>query len=250
MVVERKRIPKMTPADQLHDTKASALGRYQKKVLGEASVLLLARYELTTMLFTNMPGALGYLTRKACFRGLFREAGAGMILGRGLVIRHPGRISIGDRVSIDDYVMLDASGADAGVTLGDEIILSRNCVIQAKTGPVSIGRRSDIGCNTILTSSSGIHLGTHILVSGNCYIGGGRYITDRRDIPIMDQGVYSRGPVVIEDDVWIGASATILDGVRIGRGSIVGAGSVVTRDLPEYSTAIGVPAKVVSTRPS
>lgn len=244
------RIQKVSPADQLHNSKASALQRYKLKVLGEVSGLKLVRYELSTMLFSNMSGALGYLGRKMFFKGLFKRFGEGVILGRGMAIRHPGRISLGSRVSIDDYVMLDAGGADeAGVTIGDDVILSRNCVIQGKTGPVSIGSRSDIGCNTILTSASGIHLGTHILIAGNCYIGGARYITDRRDIPIMDQGVYSRGAVVIEDDVWIGASATVLDGVRIGRGSIVGAASLVTRDVPEYSIAVGVPAKVVGHRP-
>jgi len=65
---------------------------------------------------------------------------------------------------------------------------------------------------------------------------------------MMDQGMYSRGPVVIGDDVWIGAGATILDGVRVGRGAIVGAGAVVTRDVPDFAVVTGVPAKVVSQR--
>ncbi|KAI9133931.1 DapH/DapD/GlmU-related protein [Acaryochloris sp. CCMEE 5410] len=60
--------------------------------------------------------------------------------------------------------------------------------------------------------------------------------------------MYTRGPVIIEDDVWLGAGTTVLDGVKIGKGCIVGAGAVVTKDLPAYAIAAGVPAKVIKMR--
>lgn len=246
---QRTIVPKVPPIRQLHDGGRSALARYRDKVLGEQSGARLVRYELVNAMFGDMTGALGYQARKMFFRGLFRHMGSSAILGRGLVIRHPGGISLGNRVAVDDYVMLDASGAGSqGVTIGDEVLLSRNCIIQGKTGPLSIGSRSDIGCNTVITSISGITVGDHILIGGNCYIGGGRYVADRRDVPIMDQGMYSRGPVVIEDDVWIGAGAMVLDGVQVRRGSIIGAGALVTRDVPEYTIVAGVPARVVGLR--
>ena len=65
--------------------------------------------------------------------------------------------------------------------------------------------------------------------------------------PIMNQGYYD-APIVIEDDVWIGHGVTVMAGVTIGRGSIVGAGAVVTKDIPPYSIAIGVPARIVKKR--
>ena len=65
---------------------------------------------------------------------------------------------------------------------------------------------------------------------------------------MMEQGVYSKGPVVIGDDVWLGAGAMVLDGVQIGKGCIVGAGSVVTKNLPDYAVAVGVPAKILKNR--
>ncbi len=64
----------------------------------------------------------------------------------------------------------------------------------------------------------------------------------------MDQGIYSRGPISIGEGTWIGASATILDGVSIGRGCVIGAGSLVTANIPDYSIAVGVPAKVIRIR--
>ena len=70
---------------------------------------------------------------------------------------------------------------------------------------------------------------------------------DRCDIPINDQPVLT-DPITIEDDVWIGLNAVILQGVTIGRGAIVGAGAVVTKSLPPWSIAVGVPAKVTGRR--
>ncbi|MGC1308915.1 MAG: acyltransferase [Phormidesmis sp.] len=234
---------------QLNQTNASALTRYQEKVLGSQSLLTLLSYELLTLFFGNLSGSLGYLFRKKFYPQLFRQVGTSAIFGKGLVLRHPNRISLGDRVAIDDYGLLDASGAgEAGITLGDDVIVSRNCVIQGKTAAVTIGHSTDIGCNVIITANGGISIGNSVLIAGNCYIGGGRYKTDRLDIPMMKQGLYTKGPVVIGDDVWLGTGATVLDGVQIGKGCIVGAGSVVTKNLPDYAIAVGVPAKVIKIR--
>jgi acetyltransferase-like isoleucine patch superfamily enzyme len=73
------------------------------------------------------------------------------------------------------------------------------------------------------------------MVAGQCYIGGGRYRTDDKEIPMMDQGLYTNGPVVIEDDVWLGAGVIVLDGVRVGKGSFVGAGTIVSKYIPAFS---------------
>lgn len=245
-----KVIAKVPLSDQLGSDKTSLLKRYQSKVIGDSKgIAELFYYEAAILLFSNLPGSLGYVLRKRFFKPLFKHFGGGVILGQGLVLRHPSKISLGDRVAIDDSTLLDASGSgDEGIAFGEDAIVSRNCVIQGKTGPVKLGRKVDIGCNVILTSGNGIYIGDSVLIGGNCYIGGGRYITDRIDIPMMEQGVFSKGPVIIEDDVWLGAGATVLDGVKIGRGSIVGAGALVTKDLPEYSVAVGVPAKVIKSR--
>ncbi|NJO77656.1 MAG: acyltransferase [Cyanobacteria bacterium RM1_2_2] len=246
---EVKRISKVPLTEQLNTANVSLLKRYQDKVLGESRLSGLAYYELVTLLFSNLPGSLGYLLRKKFYQGLFQRTGSGLILGQGVVLRHPRRITLGDRVAIDDYTLLDASGAgEAGMSFGNDVIVSRNCVIQCKTDSLTLGNRVDIGCNTILSSGNGIFIGDSVLIAGNCYIGGGRYVTDRIDIPMMEQGVYSKGPVVIGNDVWLGAGAIVLDGVRIGKGCVVGAGALVTKELPDYSIAVGVPAQVVRKR--
>ena len=113
---------------------------------------------------------------------------------------------------------------------------------------IEIGRKSNIGPQCALSSSNEIVLGEHLLMGAHCYIGGGFYRSERTDIPMIEQGAYSRGPVIIEDDVWLGAGTIVLDGVHIGKGCIVGAGAVVTKNLPEYSVAVGTPARVVRSR--
>ena len=246
---ERQRIEKQALSEQLSSGSTSLLRRYQAKAIGNTRLTSLVQYELFQLLFGDLPGTLGYALRKLTYPRLFKQVGRGVIFGRGLAMRHPGRMVLGDRVAIDDSVLLDASGAgDAGITIGNDVIISRNCVVQGKTGPVSIGDKTDIGCNAILSSGGGIHIGHHVLIAGNCYIGGGRYVSDRLDIPMMEQGVYTNGPVVIGDDVWLGAGSVVLDGVKIGNGAIIGAGAVVTKDVPEYAIAAGVPARVIRTR--
>jgi maltose O-acetyltransferase len=71
---------------------------------------------------------------------------------------------------------------------------------------------------------------------------------DRTDIPMVDQGRYTKEPTVVEDDVWLGARAVVMPGIRIGTGAIVGAGAVVTRDVAPYSVVGGVPARQLKTR--
>lgn len=245
----RKLVSKIPLAKQLNNTNSSLLKRYQEKVLGDDRFIPFLEYELATFLFGNLSGSPGYLLRKWSYHRLFKSIGREVIFGKGIVLRHPQRITLGSCVAIDDYGLLDASGAiDEGMSVGDDVIISRNCVIQGKTGPVVIGDKSDIGCNSIISSIKGIFIGNSVLIAGNCYIGGGRYISERLDIPMMEQGLYSKGPVVIEDDVWLGAGAIVLDGVRIGKGCIVGAGAVVTKDLPNYAVATGVPAKIAKMR--
>lgn len=246
---ERKAIPKIPLIDQLNQADTSLLKSYQAKVLGNDSFSALLKYELLIFLLNNLSGGAGYLLRKRFYRSLFKQVGGSVIFGKGLGLRHPGQISLGARVAIDDYSLLDASGAgEQGISIGDDVVISRNSVIQGKTGPVAIGNKTDIGCNTIISSCSGISIGSSVLIGANCYIGGARYIADRLDISMMEQGTYSKGTVVIEEGAWLGAGATVLDGMRVGKGAIVGAGAVVTKNLPDYAIAVGVPAKVIKQR--
>jgi acetyltransferase-like isoleucine patch superfamily enzyme len=249
MPADRTSVQKELLAQELQDRSTSLRARYQRKVLASGGLFALLQYEFITALASNAAGAVGYFLRKLLFPALLRSSGRSTIFGRGMVLRHPDRIDIGEGTAIDDNVMLEAGGGgEEGIRIGADVIISRGCVIQAKTAPVAIGDRSDIGCNVIISSISGVELGRAVLVGGNTYIGGGRYKTDDLDELMIDQGLESKGPVIIEDDVWLGAGVVVIDGSRIGHGSIVGSGAVVTGTIPPFSIAAGVPARVIKTR--
>ena len=114
---------------------------------------------------------------------------------------------------------------DPQVKIGDRSGIGINCEVY---GPVTIGKDVMMGPEVVIYTSGHKH--------------------DRTDIPMMMQGFTEPQPVSIGDDCWIGRRAIIMPGVKIGTGCIIGAGAVVTKDVPDYSIAGGVPAKVLKNR--
>lgn len=242
-------IEKEVLSKQLHQG-GNALSRYREKVLGRGSSLFqLVQFEAAQTLVANLGGGLGYLLRKISLSSLFKSCGKDLILGKGIILRTPGHIALGDNIAIDDHTLLDGgTGADCTITIANGSLISKGCVIQAKNGPLFIGDECDIGAHVIITSISSITLENNVLIAGNCYIGGARYNLEDLETPIMYQGIYSRGPITIGANTWIGACATVLDGVTIGKGCVIGAGSIVTKDVPDYAIVVGSPAKVIGSR--
>lgn len=228
----------------------SALRKYQKFFIGEESLARMLRYEATMALAAGRRGAVGFALRKKLFPGLFHTVGQGVQFGRNLSLRCPMFIDLGEKVLIDDNCGLDARGTQrpGRFSIGDETLIARDTIIVVKQGYIRIGSNCSIGSQTTLSAVSGIEIGDHAIVAGQCYFGGGRYQTELGAGPMVTQGLHTNGPVVLGDDVWIGAGARILDGVRIGDGAIIGAGAVVTRDVPGNAIAAGCPATIIGQR--
>jgi len=115
---------------------------------------------------------------------------------------------------------------------------------------IYIGDNCEINHMTILWAGkkdAKIVIGNFVMIGPRVTIIAFNHRFERLDLPMGWQG-FTEADIVIEDDVWLGAHTIVLPGVRIGRGSIIGAGAVVTRDIPPYSIAVGVPAKVVKSR--
>lgn len=237
---------------QLTDPSRSIMRRYADVYVGTPRLLDLIRYEVVTTLFGSMRGAFGLAFRKVFYPGLFKRVGSGTAIGPGLTLRHGGKVELGDRVIIDESCLLEARGAeDSGIVIGDDVIMSRNTALSCKNGHITIGPGVGFGSHCLVHSigSSHVRVGAKVAIGSYCYfVGGGQYHTDRLDIPICEQGQNLQGGIEIGDGSWLGARVTVLDGVTIGRGAIIGAGAVVTRDVPDFGIAVGVPAKVVSIR--
>jgi acetyltransferase-like isoleucine patch superfamily enzyme len=112
---------------------------------------------------------------------------------------------------------------------------------------ISVGTRVAINTGTYVDGRGTIKIGNYVLIGPNCVISSCGHGFKRLDIPMYRQPV-EYGQVTIDDDVWIGANVTIKQGVHIHKGSIIAAGAVVTKDVPEYCVYGGVPAKFLSDR--
>lgn len=126
---------------------------------------------------------------------------------------------------------------------GKDVNIERNAHF---TPGLTLGNRSGIGIDCEVFGP--VTIGDDVMMGPECVIYTSGHRHDRTDIPMMDQGFTEPMPVVIGNDVWIGRRVMIMPGVKIGNGCIIGAGAVVTKDIPDYSVAAGVPAKVVKIR--
>jgi len=226
----------------------SSLSKYQDLVVGSRSLPRLLVYEAVVTLVSWIPGALGLFLRRFAYRWLLGATGRNVTFGHGVVLRHPAKIRIGDDVVVDDLVVLDAKGAtNRGIVIGNGVFLGRGTILSCKDGDITLGDHTNIGFHCEVFSASSVTVGRHGLFAAYTYLVGGGHEFERADVPVLDQGRSSRG-ITLGDNVWLGTGTKVLDGVRIGRDVVVGAGAVVTDDLPDGVVAVGVPARVVRRR--
>ncbi len=174
-----------------------------------------------------IPGALGRSLRRRLFKQQFKYLGLGAAFHEGIQLHEPHNIKIGDHFSCLRYCIL-AACEDGWIELGDRVRFNTNVYINACIGGKII-------------------MGNDILIAPNVIMRSSDHVTSDLDKPINQQG-HVIGQIIIEDDVWIGANATITGNVRIGQGAIVGAGAVVTHDVDPYTIVGGVPARFIKKR--
>jgi acetyltransferase-like isoleucine patch superfamily enzyme len=144
------------------------------------------------------------------------------------------------------------SGARFTVARGSDVRFGSGCVLDhgftlEASGTIDVGNRTVFGHHCTVAADRRVVIGRGCLIGELVSIRDHDHAFDRDDVPILDQG-RATAPVVIGDDVWVGAKATITRGVTIGPGTVVGAHAVVTHDLPAGCVAVGVPARVVRSR--
>lgn len=233
----------------MEDSKRSVLQKYQDIVIGDRKLSALIRFELITLLFGYLPGIVGLGLRYLFYPLLFQHTGINVHFGDHLTLRTTKRISLGNNVMISDYAMLSIRGSAFGkIEIGNSVLIGRGSEIRTHSGTIRIDDYVNIGSECRISSTNRLHIGKHCLFAARCYVGGAQHSFDRTDQPIDRQPIVNKGGVVIENDVWLGAHVIVNDGVTIGQGAVIGAGSVVTRDIPPYAVAVGIPAKVIKRR--
>jgi acetyltransferase-like isoleucine patch superfamily enzyme len=226
----------------------SALAKYQDLVVGSRSLSRLVLHESVVLLSTWVPGALGLVLRRTMYRWLLGSVGRNVVFGQGVVLRHPGKIEIGDDVVVDDLVLLDAKGTtNRGIRIGSGCFVGRGSILSCKDGDIVLGDSVNIGFHSEIFSGSSVTVGRHGLFAAYTYLVGGGHEFERAGVPVIEQQRRSRG-IHLGDNVWLGTGAKVLDGVTIGSDVVVGANAVVLEDLPDGAIAAGVPARILRSR--
>mgnify|MGYP003089365230 CR=1 FL=1 len=163
----------------------------------------------------------------------FKSFGKGAVVDRPITLLNPRFISVGKNVLLGRKLVLTAWDQHAGANFSPEIIIGDNS---------EIGDESHITCINKIIIGKGVLTGKKVLITDNSH---GEIDRENMDVAPQLREPVSKGLVIIEDNVWIGEKASIMPGVTIGKGAIIGANSVVTKDIPAYSLAVGCPAKVI-----
>ncbi|MDJ0572225.1 MAG: DapH/DapD/GlmU-related protein [Pleurocapsa sp. MO_192.B19] len=241
------------------------------------SLWLYRQESILTALVEWIPRAPGIVLRNWVYRSLFAKIGNSVRIQPGVEFVQPRHIEIGkdvtinrgsylssagtsktevgnnivcleDRVNLGFDVQLNTFGNDSRIYLRKQVILDRGVDLRSlDRGSIEIGESTYIGPYTCLAGPGPIKIGKSCLIGSHSGIYGNNHNFADPTLKIVEQGITCKG-IAIEDDCWLGTSVKVLDGVTIGQGSVIGAGAVVTKDIPPYSVAVGVPAKVISQR--
>lgn len=175
-----------------------------------------------------------------------------LFLGKSVTLRNRGHFHFGSGTTIAQGCLIDGLSKN-GVKLGRNVNIGPHTIIQASgvlsklgTG-CSIGDNSGIGGFSFIGCGGGVTIGRDVIMGQYVSFHSENHVVDRLDVPIRVQGV-TRSGIKIEDDCWVGAKVTFLDGAHVGRGCVIAAGAVVRGEIPPYSIAAGVPARVVRSR--
>lgn len=148
-----------------------------------------------------------------------------------IFVSWPHQVSIGMNCCLEHHIYFHFDGLYSD---GPSILIGNNCFI-------------GVGCE--FNISELLEVGGDCLIASGCKFIDHNHNFSRRDIPMHSQSNCIKGKIVLERDVWLGVNVTVLKGVRVGRGAIVAAGSVVTKSIPAYEIWGGIPAKKISDRP-
>lgn len=158
------------------------------------------------------------------------------------------RVKIGKKCTFESNVNIKLTGDySCRVTIGDWTSVSNGVQMITEGGNIRIGNYCTINPYCILYGNGGLTIGNNVRIATHTVIVAGNHIFSSRELPIHEQGISAKG-ITIDDDVWIGCNCSILDGVHIKKGCVIGAGSVVTRSTEEYGVYVGNPAKLIRKR--
>lgn len=226
------------------------LGRIISKIKGTSCVI--AADIPITCLRSLAARRLGWLVRGLLKTFVFQRRPKAIFMGSHVVLCNASMVLFGKGVTLWRGVFIDGL-SKKGIELGDNVTIGESTIIRA-TSVLSnlgtgcrIGNNSAIGAFSSVGAAGGVWIGDEVIMGQNVSFHSENHNYENLDRPIKDQGVNRQG-IIVEDGCWIGAKVTFLDGAHVGKGCVIGAGAVVIGRIPDYSVAVGVPARVVKDR--
>lgn len=205
---------------------------------------------LKEVLVTTLVGwiptiALGIFLRRLVYRTVLARMGNSVSIQDGAEFIGFSNIEVGDNVWISRNARLNGRGQNSRIRIESGVSLERGVIIESGENCCI-----DIGKNTFINVYAYISGPGRLKIGNNCRIGphSGIYAGTHQFADLTGDQEDTYKGIVIEDGCWLGHGVTVLDGVTIGQGSMIGAGAVVTKDIPPYSVAVGVPARVIKQR--
>ncbi len=194
-----------------------------------------------------VPSIVGVALRAAAYRAILKMDGLAAIED-GVRIRFASNVRLGKGAYLDHGVYLHA--CPGGITIGAGSLVMKNAILHVYNfrdlphSGITIGERSLVGESCILRGQGGITIGDDVYLGTLVQLLAVNHVFADTTRPISHQGITAQG-ITIADGAWVGSGAILLDGVRVGRNAVVGAGALVTKDVPDYCVVVGNPARVV-----
>jgi acetyltransferase-like isoleucine patch superfamily enzyme len=181
-------------------------------------------------MLANICNKVGNRLREHYLRSRFGSFGKNAIIMKPCMLTNPHYIEIEDNVFIREYSRIEAINFDGRQHF--------NPVLKIRKG-AHIEQFFHVG------ACEYVEIGENVLIAGRVYISDHNHRFTEIDKPVLAQGIEPGGKVIIEENAWLGEGCVILPGVTVGKNAIIGSNAVVTKDVPPYSIAVGIPAKVI-----
>lgn len=218
------------------------LSMYRLTVIGNEGIFFFLVYEFFVVVLTPIPGRVGIFLRKLFLPYILNHSGRKNVFQRDVIFRRPKQIRIGNQVTLERGVTLDVKGDAGFIEIQDGVHIGQDTILSCPGGQMVIEKGTRIAKQCRLGSLLGLRIGQNTTIDEAVCIVGAGHAFHSRNLPIMKQELTCKGQTMIETDVIIEKGATVLDGVHIGSGATIKAGSLVTSDIPINTVVRGVPA--------
>lgn len=203
--------------------------------------------ELIITLGAWIPSSLGITLRRILYPFVFAQLGNKVTIHPNVELEGSDQIRMGNGVKVRRGAMIRRIGEKSRIQIDDNVSLDSGVNIRTYHNSIlEIGANTVVGPYTCL-SGGNLKIGEDCMIASHVSVYANNHNFADPHRKIREQSSSRKG-VIIENDCWLGTGVRVVDGVTIGEGSVVGAGAVVTKSIPPYSIAVGVPAKVVGKR--